>query len=126
MGVAPPARYKMELPPTLYGEDLVNGNTELMTQSMDPSVLTAGLDNGLSLAEDRDPESLSLSSVSLMSQSADCSMLRDNNVSTRPGPGGVSSGPQGEWACHQSPARPRTLFSSNRGSTDSGIRYREK
>ena len=30
----------MELPPTLYGEDLVNGNTELMTQSMDPSVLT--------------------------------------------------------------------------------------
>ena len=84
MGVAPPARYKMELPPTLYGEDLVNGNTELMTQSMDPSVLTAGLDNGLSLAEDRDPESLSLSSVSLMSQSADCSMLRDNNVSTRP------------------------------------------
>ena len=113
VGAAPPARYKMELPPTLYGEDLVNGNTELMTQSMDPSVLTAGLDNGLH--EDRDTESLSLSSVSLMSQSADCSMLRDN-VNTRPGP-------QGEWATHQSPARPRTLFSSNRGSTDSGIRY---
>ena len=103
----------MELPPTLYGEDLVNGNTELMTQSMDPSVLTSGLDN--CLHEDRDTESLSLSSVSLMSQSADCSMLRDN-VSSRPGP-------QGEWATHQSPARPRTLFSSNRGSTDSGIRY---
>ena len=44
VSVAPPARYKMELPPTLYGEDLVNGNTELMTQSMDPSMLTAGLD----------------------------------------------------------------------------------
>ena len=101
----------MELPPTLYGEDLVNGNTELMTQSMDPSVLTAGLDNGHH--EDRDTESLSLSS--LMSQSADCSML--SNVVSRPG-----GGPQGEWAGHQSPARPRTLFSSNRGSTDSGIR----
>ena len=118
VGVAPgPARYKMELPPTLYGEDLVNGNTELMTQSMDPSVLTAGLmDNGVT--ETREPESLSLSSVSLMSQSADCSMMLRDNVKS-------GGGAQGEWACHQSPARPRTLFSSNRGSTDSGIRYRE-
>ena len=24
----------MELPPTLYGDDLVNGNTEMMTQVM--------------------------------------------------------------------------------------------
>ena len=104
----------MELPPTLYGEDLVNGNTELMTQSMDPSVLTLGLDNGHH--EDRETDPLSLSSVSLMSQSADCSML--SNVVSRPG-----GGQQGEWAVHQSPARPRTLFSSNRGSTDSGIRY---
>ena len=103
----------MELPPTLYGEDLVNGNTELMTQSMDPSVLTTGLDNGVT----EDPDTLSLSSVDLMTQSADCSLLRDN-LNTRPGPGGGA----GEWACHQSPARPRTLFSSNRGSTDSGIR----
>ena len=83
-----PATYRMELPPTLYGEDLVNGNTDLMTQSMDPSVLTGRLDNESSLA--------------MMSQSADCSML-------------------GETAETAPPVRPRTLF-SNRGSTDSGIR----
>ena len=82
----------MELPPTLYGEDLVNGNTDLMTQSVgDPTVLTGRLDNETSLA--------------MMSQSADCSMLGETAVSSyQPGP-----------------ARPRTLF-SNRGSTDSGIR----
>ena len=83
----------MELPPTLYGEDLVNGNTELMTQSMDPSVLTTGLDNGMT----EDPDTLSLSSVDLMTQSADCSLLRDN-LNTRPGPGGGA----GEWAwCYE-------------------------
>ena len=86
-----PATYRMELPPTLYGEDLVNGNTDLMTQSMDPTVLTGRLDNETSLA--------------MMSQSADCSMLGETVVTTY----------------QQGPARPRTLF-SNRGSTDSGIR----
>ena len=84
----------MELPPTLYGEDLVNGNTDLMTQSMDPTVLTGRLDNESSLA--------------MMSQSADCSMLGETPVTTSYQPG---------------PARPRTLFSNRgSGSTDSGIR----
>ena len=83
----------MELPPTLYGEDLVNGNTDLMTQSMDPTVLTGRLDNETTLA--------------MMSQSADCSMLGETAVS------GYQPGP----------ARPRTLFSNRgSGSTDSGIR----
>ena len=83
----------MELPPTLYGEDLVNGNTDLMTQSMDPTVLTGRLDNESSLA--------------LMSQSADCSMLGET---------------EGVTASYQpGPVRPRSLF-SNWGSTDSGIR----
>ena len=85
------ATYKMELPPTLYGEDLVNGNTELMTQSMDPAVLGTRLDNE--------------SSPAMMSQSVDSSMLGETAASYQ-----------------QVPARPRTLF-SNRGSTDSGIRY---
>ena len=84
----------MELPPTLYGEDLVNGNTDLMTQSMDPTVLTGRLDNESSLA--------------MMSQSADCSMLGETAATTSYQPG---------------PARPRTLFSNRgSGSTDSGIR----
>jgi hypothetical protein len=38
------AKYNLELPPTLYGEDLLNGN-DLMTQSMDPSFLSSRLDN---------------------------------------------------------------------------------
>ncbi len=38
------AQYNLELPPTLYGEDLLNGN-DLMTQSMDPSFLSSRLDN---------------------------------------------------------------------------------
>ena len=37
-------QYNLELPPTLYGEDLLNGNS-LMTQSMDPSFLSSRLDN---------------------------------------------------------------------------------
>jgi hypothetical protein len=37
-------KYNLELPPTLYGEDLLNGN-DLMTQSMDPSFLSSRLDN---------------------------------------------------------------------------------
>ena len=40
-------QYNLELPPTLYGDDVtdvVNGN-DLMTQSMDPSVLSDRLDN---------------------------------------------------------------------------------
>ena len=82
-----PATYRMELPPTLYGEDLVNGNTGLMTQSMDPSVLNGRLDKE--------------SSMAIMSQSADCSMMETSEAAP--------------------PVRPRTLFSS-RGSTDSGIR----
>lgn len=82
-----PATYRMELPPTLYGEDLVNGNTGLMTQSMDPSVLNGRLDKE--------------SSIAIMSQSADCSMMETTEAAP--------------------PVRPRTLF-SNRGSTDSGIR----
>ena len=77
-----PARYRMELPPTLYGEDLVNGNTDLMTQSMDPTFLSGRLDNEASLA--------------MMSQSADSSMLEET-VAT---------------SYHQGPARPRTLFSN--------------
>ena len=90
MGKIPaPATYRMELPPTLYGEDLVNGNTDLMTQSMDPSVLSGRLDNEASMA-------------AMMSQSADCTMLEE-------------AAP---------PARPKSLF-SNRGSTNSGIRYED-
>ena len=113
MAVVPPARYKMELPPTLYGEDLVNGNTDLMTQSMDPSVLTTRLDNG-----GQSEDAMSVSSVDMMSQSADLSML----TSSGQRPENLNSDRQrGDWAFHQSPARPRTLF-SNRGSTDSGIR----
>ena len=114
MAVVPPARYKMELPPTLYGtEDLVNGNTDLMTQSMDPSVLVTRLDNG-----GQSEDAMSVSSIDMMSQSADLSMLthggqRSDNLNT--------DRQRGDWAFHQSPARPRTLF-SNRGSTDSGIR----
>ena len=88
-GVNHSVRYRMELPPTLYGEDLVNGNTDLMTQSMDPTFLSGRLDNE--------------SSPSMMSQSADSSMLEET-ASYQPGP-----------------PRPRSLF-SNRGSTDSGIR----
>ena len=106
----PPAQYKMELPPTLYGDDLVNGNTDLMTQSMDPSVLAARLDNGQS------EDSMSVSSIDLMSQSVDVNMLRDN-LNER---GTPATPNQKDWIS-QSPARPRTLF-SNRGSTDSGIR----
>ena len=103
----------MELPPTLYGEDLVNGNTDLMTQSMDPSVLTTRLDNG-----GQSEDAMSVSSVDMMSQSADLSML----TSSGQRPENLNSDRQrGDWAFHQSPARPRTLF-SNRGSTDSGIR----
>lgn len=103
MAVVPPASYKMELPPTLYGEDLVNGNSQLMTQSMDPSVLTTRLDNGGDTGED----CMSVSSVDMMSQSVDPGMMRVNND---------------QWShSHQSPARPRTLF-RDRGSTDSGIR----
>ena len=93
--VIPPAHYKMELPPTLYGDDLVNGNTEMMTQSMDPSVLAARLDNG------QVEEVMSVSSVDLMSQSVDSNLLRDN-LNERG---------------HHTPshtARPRTLFYSNR------------
>ena len=112
MAVVPPASYKMELPPTLYGDDLVNGNTDLMTQSMDPSVLSTRLDNG-----GHSEDAMSVSSVDMMSQSADCSMLNINDRQRH-----VTSSQSGEWALHQSPARPRTLF-SNRGSTDSGIRY---
>ena len=97
MQVVPPASYKMELPPTLYGDDLVNGNSQLMTQSMDPAVLSTGLDNA-----GHSEDCMSVSSVDMMSQSVDPSMM------TR--------------SVHQSPARPRTLFSSSRGSTDSGIR----
>merc|ERR1719458_1049038 len=100
----------MELPPTLYGDDLVNGNTEMMTQSMDPAVLAARLDNG------RPEDTMSVSSVDLMSQSVDSSMLRENLNLERHGQlGGLGGTPS-----HT--ARPRTLFYSNRGSTDSGIR----
>ena len=81
-GVNHSVRYRMELPPTLYGEDLVNGNTDLMTQSMDPTFLSGRLDNEASLA--------------MMSQSADSSMLEET-VAT---------------SYHQGPARPRTLFSN--------------
>ena len=110
MAVVPPASYKMELPPTLYGDDLVNGNTDLMTQSMDPSVLSTRLDNG-----GHSEDTMSVSSVDMMSQSADCSMMNINDRQRH------VTNQSGEWALHQSPARPRTLF-SNRGSTDSGIR----
>ena len=99
----------MELPPTLYGDDLVNGNTDLMTQSMDPAVLASRLDNGQS------EDAMSVSSVELMSQSVDVNMLRDNLNERTPGT------PSNKDWVSQSPARPRTLF-SNRGSTDSGIR----
>ena len=114
MAVVPPARYKMELPPTLYGDDLVNGNTDLMTQSMDPSVLSGRLDNG-----GQSEDTMSCSSVDMMSQSADSNMMNINHEKQRGGAGQPGSG---EWI-HQSPARPRTLFSNNRGSTDSGIRW---
>ena len=100
----------MELPPNLYGDDLVNGNTDLMTQSMDPSVLAARLDNGQS------EDAMSVSSIDLMSHSVDVNMLRDN-LNERGTPGTPNNR---DWISH-SPARPRTLF-SNRGSTDSGIR----
>ena len=110
--VIPPVQYKMELPPTLYGDDLVNGNTQMMTQSMDPAVLAdrsvscscsyscscscPRLDNGV-------PEDvMSVSSVDLMSQSVDVNMLRDN-LNERGGQGTPSH-----------TARPRTLFYSNR------------
>lgn len=91
--VIPPAQYKMELPSTLYGDDLVNGNTEMMTQSMDPAVLAARLDNGQ--AEDV----MSVSSVDLMSQSVDVNMLRENLNNAQGTPSHT--------------ARPRTLFYSN-------------
>ena len=96
----------MELPPTLYGEDLMNGNcTSLMTQSCDPATLTARLTDN----QQEDEMSVSSSGGDLMSQSADCSILR-NNLNDR-----ISSS-------SYSPARPRTLFSNRGGSTDSGIR----
>ena len=95
------ASYKMELPPTLYGEDVLNGNTELMTQSMDPAMLSAKLDNG------PHSEALSLPGNDLMSQSVGPVLLRENlNLRER----------------ETGHSRPRTLFHSNRGSTDSGIK----
>ena len=58
-----PSQYRMELPPTLYGDDLVNGNSELMTQSMDPAVLAARLMDNCDQGD-------------IMSQSVDANMLR--------------------------------------------------
>ena len=42
----------MELPPTLYGEDLVNGNTDLMTQSrlLPGRIKFPSLQNGMVVA----------------------------------------------------------------------------
>ena len=84
----------------------------MMTQSMDPSVLAGRLDNCAARgAEDAASSCAATDPAAVMSQSADSSMLRGrgDNLNT----------------AHQSPARPRTLF-SNRGagggSTDSGIR----
>ena len=84
----------------------------MMTQSMDPSVLAGRLDNCAARgAEDASSSCAAADPAAVMSQSADSSMLRGrgDNLNT----------------AHQSPARPRTLF-SNRGagggSTDSGIR----
>ena len=84
----------------------------MMTQSMDPSVLAGRLDNCAARgAEDAASSCAAVDPAAVMSQSADSSMLRGrgDNLNT----------------AHQSPARPRTLF-SNRGagggSTDSGIR----
>ena len=85
----------------------------MMTQSMDPSVLAGRLDNCAAQgAEDAASSCAATDPAAVMSQSADSSMLRGrgDNLNT----------------AHQSPARPRTLF-SNRGagggSTDSGIRF---
>ena len=84
----------------------------MMTQSMDPSVLAGRLDNCAARgADDAASSCAAADPAAVMSQSADSSMLRGrgDNLNT----------------AHQSPARPRTLF-SNRGagggSTDSGIR----
>ena len=86
----------------------MNGNADLMTQSMDPAVLSGKLDNGPH--SDNEVMGVSLSSYDLMSQSVDPVMLRENlNKREREGMG-------------QGQSRPRTLFHSNRGSTDSGIK----
>lgn len=48
----PPAQYNLELPPTLYGDDLVNGNSSLMmTQSMDPAAMAAAAAAGGGLTD---------------------------------------------------------------------------